>query len=141
MSVLLVDTNIVSILFNRNHPLRRACIEAVGGHQLIISFMSRAELLLWPVANNWGEARRTSLQQHMDLYLAVYPDERTCAIWANIVSQCRRAGHPIQTADAWIASTARQWGCPLVTTDFRDYAAVEDLNIVPIGTPRPLDLK
>ena len=41
MSVLLVDTNIVSILFNRNHPLRRACIDAVGGHQLIISFMSR----------------------------------------------------------------------------------------------------
>jgi len=42
---------------------------------------------------------------------------------------CRQ---PIQTADAWIASAACQWGCPLVTTDFRDYAAVDDLDVVPI---------
>ena len=68
----------------------------------------------------------------MALYLTVYPDERTCAIWAEIVDQCRRAGQPIQTADAWIASAARQWGCPLVTTDFRDYAAIDNLSVVPI---------
>jgi len=48
------------------------------------------------------------------------------------VDQCRRIGHRIQTADAWIASAARQWDCPLVTTDFRDYAAIEKLNVVPI---------
>jgi predicted nucleic acid-binding protein len=35
-------------------------------------------------------------------------------------------------ADAWIASTARQWSVPLVTTDFRDYAAIDDLDVVPI---------
>lgn len=40
---------------------------------------------------------------------------------------------PIQTADAWIASAALQWGVPLATTDFRDYAAVEDLDVVPIS--------
>jgi predicted nucleic acid-binding protein len=68
----------------------------------------------------------------MALYLTVYPDERTCAIWAEVADQCRRAGHKIQVADAWIASTALQWDCPLVTTDFRDYAAVEKLNVVPI---------
>ncbi|MGA2116944.1 MAG: hypothetical protein ABSH56_19570 [Bryobacteraceae bacterium] len=99
MSVLLVDTNVVSILFNRRHSLRQACIGAVAGHQLLISFMTRSELLLWPAANNWG-----------------------------------RIGRRIQTADAWIASAARQWDCPLelVTTDFRDYAAIEKLNVVPI---------
>jgi hypothetical protein len=53
MSVLLVDTNVVSILFNQCHSLRQACIEAVAGDQLVLSFMSRAELLLWPAANNW----------------------------------------------------------------------------------------
>ena len=99
---------------------------------MVISFMTRAELLLWPAANNWGEARRSALNQHMGLYLTLYPDERTCTIWAAIVDRCRRAGHPIQAADAWIASTARQWGCPLVTADFGDFAAVEDLEIVPI---------
>lgn len=58
MNALLLDTNIVSILFNRNHRLRQNCINAVAGHQLVISFMTRAELLLWPAANNWGTSRR-----------------------------------------------------------------------------------
>jgi len=132
MSVLLLDTNVVSILFNRRHSLRDACIRAVAGRQLLISFMTRSELLLWPAANNWGAPRRTALEQHLALYLTVYPDERTCAIWAEVVDRCRRIGHRIQTADAWIASAARQWDCPLVTTDFRDYAAIDNLNVVPI---------
>jgi predicted nucleic acid-binding protein len=42
------------------------------------------------------------------------------------------AEQPIPTAGAWIASTARQLRVPLVTTDFRDYAAVGDLDVVPI---------
>jgi predicted nucleic acid-binding protein len=44
-----------------------------------------------------------------------------------------RAGQPIQTADAWIASAARQWRVPLVTADFQDYAAAGDLDVVPIS--------
>ena len=132
MSVLLIDTNVVSILFNRQHPLRNACLGAVTGHQLVISFMTRAELLLWPIANNRGASRRTAREQHTVLYLTLYPDERTCAIWATIVDGRRRLGQPIQTADAWIAAAARQWGCPLVTTDFRDYAAIDNLDLIPI---------
>ena len=112
MSVLVVDTNVVSILFNQHHGLRQVCLEAVAGHQLVISFMTRSELLLWPAANNWGEVRREALNQHLALYLTLYPDEHTCAIWASVVDRCRRAGQPIQTADAWIASAARQWSCP-----------------------------
>jgi predicted nucleic acid-binding protein len=108
------------------------CIETVSGRQLAISFMTRAELLLWPAVNNWGEPRRASLAQHLTLYTTLYADERTCAIWAEFVESCRRAGRPIQTADAWIASAARQWQLPLVTADFQDYAAIDDLDVVPI---------
>jgi predicted nucleic acid-binding protein len=120
------------ILFNRNHQLRQAFIDAVAGHELVISFMTRAELLFWPAANNWGASRRAALNQHLTLYLTLCADELTCAIWAEIVDQCRRAGQRIQTADAWIASAARQWSCPLVTTNFKDYEAVEGLDIVPV---------
>jgi hypothetical protein len=35
INVLLLDTNVVSILFNRN---RQTCIDTVTGHQLVISF-------------------------------------------------------------------------------------------------------
>jgi predicted nucleic acid-binding protein len=132
MRALLLDTNVVSILFNRNHTLRQTCIDAVAGHQLVVSFMTRAELLLWPATNNWGAQRRSALDQHTALYLTLYADDRTCALWAEVVDQCRRAGQPIQAADAWIASVALQWSCPLVMTDFRDYAAVAGLDVVPI---------
>jgi predicted nucleic acid-binding protein len=132
MKVLLVDTNVVSILFKKNHSLRQACLEAVSGRQLVISFMTLAELMLWPVTNNWGESRRATLSQHIGLYTTLYPDDRTCAIWTEVVDRCRRTGQPIQTADAWIASTARQWGVPLATTDFRDFAAIDDLDVIPI---------
>ncbi len=120
MSVLLLDTNVVSVLFNQNHSLRSTCIDALAGRQLAISFMTRAELLLWPTANNWGESRRAALERHIDLYTTLYPDDRTCAIWSDVVDRRRRAGKPIHTADAWIASVARQWRLPLVTTDVRD---------------------
>jgi predicted nucleic acid-binding protein len=132
MNVLLLDTNVVSILFNRNHQLRQTCIDIVAGKQLVISFMTRAELLLWPITNNWGDSRRATLEQHIALYLTLYPDKHTCAIWAEIVDQSRRVGRPLQTADAWISSAALQWSCPLVTTDFRDYDAIEDLNVIPV---------
>ena len=132
MKVLLLDTNVVSILFKKTHSLRPACLEAVSGQQLVISFMTRAELMLWPVANNWGESRRTALSEHIALYTTLYPDERTSAIWAEVVNRCRRTGQPIQIADPWIASAARQWGVALVTTDSRDYAAIDDLDVVPI---------
>jgi hypothetical protein len=39
---LLVDANVVSILFNRRHPLREVCIAAVAGQRLLISFMTRS---------------------------------------------------------------------------------------------------
>src|ERR1035437_2619302 len=77
MKVLLLDTNVVSILFKKTHSLRPACLEAVSGQQLVISFMTRAELMLWPVANNWGESRRAALSEHIALYTTLYPDERT----------------------------------------------------------------
>jgi predicted nucleic acid-binding protein len=62
--------------------------------------------------------------------LTLYPDERTCGIWAAVVDQCRRAERPIQNADAWIAASARRWGCPPATVDFKDYDAIEDLDVV-----------
>lgn len=137
MTVLLLDTNVVSILFNKNHSLRKTCIEALAGSHLSISFMTRAELLLWPAANNWSESRRSMLLEHLALYTTLYADERTCELWVQVVDRCRRAGKPIQAADAWIASTARQWQMPLVTTDFRDYEAVDDLEVVPIRRDPP----
>jgi predicted nucleic acid-binding protein len=68
MSVLLLDTNIVSVLFKPDHALHRRSFEIVGGHQWFISFMTRGELLLWPRVNHWGPMRREELTRHIELY-------------------------------------------------------------------------
>jgi predicted nucleic acid-binding protein len=129
----LLDTNVVSILFNPNHSLLGACLKAVAGKQSSLSFMSRAEILLWPTANNWGSFRRQALMNHLRPYTRLYPDEETCALWCRVMDQGRRRGRPIQTADAWIAATALQWSLPLMTADVGDFAAVEGLEIIPVG--------
>ena len=132
MSVLLLDTNIVSILFKPHHSLHRACFEIVEGNQWFISFMTHGELLLWPALNRWGAARRKELENHIDLCTTLFPDEATCLIWAGIMTESRAVGRPITAADAWVAAAAQQWELPLVTADFRDFEHLESLTIVPV---------
>ena len=133
MNIVLIDTNVASILLNPKQALCADCILAVAGQHLTIAFMTRAELSLWPAANNWGQARRADLAKHFTKYTTLLPDEETCEFWVRVKDGCKRKGRPIQTADAWIAATALQWDIPLITSDYGDFAAVDGLEIVPIG--------
>jgi predicted nucleic acid-binding protein len=104
---LLLDTDAVSILFKPAYPLYGQACRIVSGNHVLISFMTLAELSLWPHRNNWGATRR-----------ALFPDEATCGQWAEISAESFAAGRPMGTADAWIAATARQWGLPLATGNY-----------------------
>src|SRR5690349_12503904 len=98
MRVLLLDTNIVSILFKPDHSLHQKCFAIAHGHQCFISFMTRGELLLWPRVNQWSAHRQTELTSHIDLCTTLFPDESTCVIWADIVAESRMCGRPMTTA-------------------------------------------
>jgi tRNA(fMet)-specific endonuclease VapC len=100
--------------------------------QVAISFMTLAELLVWPRANNWGAARKTALEERVGSYTLLMPDKDTCRLWADIRTECQAAGSPIAPNDAWIAATAKRWDLQLVTGNFRDYVAVSGLKLVPI---------
>jgi hypothetical protein len=78
MTPLLSDTNIVSILFRPNHPLQDRCKLLVEGHELTISFMTLAELTLWPRRNGWGPERTALLRMFLKGYVTLLPDEQTC---------------------------------------------------------------
>ena len=133
MGDLLLDTDAVSILFKPAHPFYPRCVAATSGHHLLISFMTQAELVLWPRRNWWGTPRLELLLSHIGLFTTLYPDEKTCGQWADIVSESAAAGRPIGTADAWIAACARQWGVPLVTANFRDFEYVRGITVIPLG--------
>jgi tRNA(fMet)-specific endonuclease VapC len=130
MNTLLSDTNIVSILFRPAHPLRERCEKLVSGYELAISFMTLAELHLWPRQHDWGSKRIGLLGRYLRAYLTLFPDETTCELWAEVRASCWAAGRPISPDDAWIAATAMQWDLPLVTENYKDFEAVPGLNLV-----------
>ncbi len=133
MNIALADTNVVSILLRPDKRLYPQCAAVASSAQLFISFMTLAELALWPKRNQWGPRRTSDLEKHLDTFTTLFPDEDTCELWAKITSKGYFAGRPIATADAWIAATAVRWGLPLVTTDHRDFAQVTGLTLVPVG--------
>jgi predicted nucleic acid-binding protein len=123
VSLLLLDTNVVSTLFKPDHSLHKRCFEIVVGQQWFISFMTRGELLLWPRVNRWGSSRREELTRHVDLCTTLFPDEDTCDIWTGIMTESRAAGRPITAADAWA----------LVTADYRDFEHLDSLTLIPVS--------
>ena len=54
---------------------------------------------------------------------------RTSAVYARVRHQLRAAGTPIPENDVWIASTAIEFGLPLMTLD-KHFEAVADLEIL-----------
>ena len=133
MKVLLLDTNVVSILFKPDHYLHQQCVSIVTGYQWFISFMTRAELLMWPRVNRWGAGRRAELIRHIDLCTTLLPDEESCLFWADIMTNSRAAGRPITAADAWIATAALQFDLALVSADYRDFEHLDGLTLIPIS--------
>ena len=133
MSVFLLDTNVVSILFKPEHALYKTCFDVAAGSQWFISFMTQAELLLWPRLNQWGAKRREQLNSHIGLCTTLLADETTCELWADIMAESQAAGRPVTASDAWVAAAAKQWDLALVTADFRDFEHLNGLTLIPIA--------
>jgi predicted nucleic acid-binding protein len=65
MSQIVVDTDIASYLFNW-HSLAQDYVRALRGSQLILSFMSIAELRMGAMSANWGGHRRLLLERFVE---------------------------------------------------------------------------
>ena len=125
--MVVADTDVVSYLFKR-HPLAEAYVGLLGGHSVLVSFMTVAEIEYGMESDGWGGHRRASMRRYLDeRFSVIYPDLETVKIWASIVAGCERKGRSIAHSDAWIAATALRLSVPLVTHNARDYSAVDEL--------------
>jgi predicted nucleic acid-binding protein len=70
------------------------------------------------------------MERHLRRYVVQPYDRALCLKWAEVTNAARRKGRPIQTADAWIATTALMHSIPLVTHNPDDYAGVDGLTII-----------
>jgi len=120
MKTFVVDTDVASFLF-RQHPLVTPYRVALAGHDLVLSFMSVAELEEWPLRNHWGWPRRRRLAQFIGAHRIVYANRELCRLFAQARTELLGQGTPVETRDVWIASTALLLGAPLVTNNARHF--------------------
>ena len=129
MTMILLDTNIVSYLFKDD---TRAVLYAphLLGRELAIAMMTVAELLQWAAVHDWEARRLRRLEQSFGRYTILPVDLDVCRQWAAVRAMCSKAGLPISPQDAWIAATALRYNLALVTHNVDDYKQIRGLTII-----------
>ena len=127
MSTLLLDTNIISYLI-RSDPLAQLYRPHLINHSLAISFMTLAELFEGAYRGGWGVEKRRSIEQIQSSLIVIPWDARLCSRWGEVRWGRRR--QPISAEDAWIAATALEYDCPLVTHNSRDFRGIPGLTVI-----------
>ena len=130
-SPVVLDTSVVSILL-RGDPAAAYYNSEIAGMRPVISFQTVEEAWFGAVKNNWGSSRRNGLSQHLAQYDVVWPTPEMVDTSANLRSAQERAGHKLNTADAWIAATALMLNCPLASHD-GDFDGIVDLQLIQDG--------
>ena len=126
MSQIVVDTDVASYLFNW-HSLAQQYVDVLRGSELVLSFMTIAELRMGAISARWGGRRRVLLEEFIARFERVYGDDRLCTVWARIRADARAAGRPLSPQDAWIAATALALDAPLATNNRRDFEHIQNL--------------
>ena len=134
MDAVVVDTDVVSYTFKKDSRARRYQQYLVG-KQVLISFMTLAELDRWALDRRWGQARRDRLDRFLLGFTVVHSDRDLCRVWAEVTQQANQVAQPIDCADAWIAAVALFEGVPLVTNNPEDYASVIGLSVLSSSAP------
>ena len=129
MTPCVVDTDVVSFLF-KNDSRAQHYLPYLAGRQLLISFMTEAELEQWVLLANWGPERTSRFREFMNRFASVPSSRDLILRWPTVMVAARAGGRRIQASDAWIAATALLYAAPLVTHNARDYSAVPNLTIL-----------
>ncbi len=131
MSIVLLDTNVVSFVFKGDSGAKLYA-PLLQGNRLAISFMTVAELFEWAMTRKWGQPRLTRLEQTLATYLVIPVDMELCRTRGTLRAQQRAIGKTVASQDAWIAATAIRHRLPLIThnpSDFRHLPGVEVRSI------------
>ena len=127
MTIVLLDTNVVSYLF-KGDTRAAAYAPFLQGQRLAISFMTVAELFEWATTRKWGRLRLTRLEHTLATYVIFPVDVELCRLWGTLRAQQQAAGRTMAPQDAWVAATAQRHQLPLVThnpSDFQDIAGID----------------
>lgn len=131
---LVVDTDVASFIFKWHPEFAPRYVNIVRGSELIVSFMTVAEMRQGALDANWGPRKCAVLEAYLDDFSALHSDSLLCSKWAAVRNESTRKGRPISSADAWIAATALVLSAPLVTNNPKDYRHLDQLQIVSVAS-------
>ncbi len=129
LNEILVDTDVVSYLFNR-HSLAADYEGLLIGYTPMISFMSVAELYRGAFKKNWGGTRMAELEAHVRQFAVVPYNLQVCIAYAQICNSGDQQGRSIAIGDAFIAAFADSQGISILTNNRRHIEIIEGMHVV-----------
>ena len=144
MGPVVVDTGVFGAdLSPSTKPLADLYEDVLAGRNILISFVTVAELRYGALRAGWGAKRRNELEEAIDAAKIVWPGHGLASEYAVLRAECVAAGHGLakksNEADRWVAATARFVKVPLVSHDgvFVDAPGVELLRVAPTTVNDP----
>jgi predicted nucleic acid-binding protein len=109
-------------------------VDLIRGSELVLSFMTLAEMRQGALDANWGQRKCDLLEAYLGDFSVLHSDSLLCSAWAAIRNESLRKGRQISAADAWIAAAARILSAPLVTNNPKDYRHLDALQLISAAT-------
>ena len=129
MTPVVVDTDVVSFLF-KNDSRAQLYLPLMRNRDLLVSFMTEAELEQWILLAKWGVDRVRRFRIFMTGFASVPSSRDLILQWAEVMVAARANGRRIEAADAWIAATTLLYNATLITHNPKDYLGVPNLRVL-----------
>jgi tRNA(fMet)-specific endonuclease VapC len=127
---LVVDTDVASFIFKWHPEFAPQYLGILRGFELVISFMTLAEMRQGALDANWGPRKCDLLETYLADFSVLHSDSSLCSTWSAIRTESARKGRRMGSADAWVAATALVLSVPLVTNNPKDYRHLDTLQVV-----------
>ena len=127
---LVVDTDVASFVFKWHPEFAPRYVGIIRGSELIVSFMTLAEMRHRALNANWGARKCDVLEAYLADFSVLHSDSLFCSTWAAVRNESVRKGRQMSSSDAWIAATALVLAAPLVTNNPKDYRHLDKLQLV-----------
>ena len=128
---LVVDTDVASFVFKWHPEFAASYVALMRGTELVVSFMTLAEMRQGALEANWGQRKCDVLEEYLADFSVLHSDSLLCSTWAAVRHESTRKWTVgMGSADAWIAATALALSVPLVTNNPNDYRHLDRLQLI-----------
>jgi predicted nucleic acid-binding protein len=105
MNAVVVDTDVVSLVFKGDSRAEKY-LSALTAPDLLVSFMTEAELERWILQAKWGPERIVRFRTYMKRFVSVPSSRDLIVKWAEVMVVARSLGRRIEVAVAGVTRRA-----------------------------------